>query len=87
MDTTEYLIQDLMNQETDSFAVICEMMTHSKVELGRQFLCSMNNIVDHFWQEPSYEDINYQIIYLPACPSWSRELLVRFLIHKAAFSF
>ena len=86
MDTTEYLIQDLMNQETDSFAVICEMMTHSKVELGRQFLCSMNNIVDHFWQEPSHEDINYQIIYLPACPSWSRELLVRFLIHKAAFS-
>lgn len=86
MDAKDNLFQDLMNQETDSFAVICEMMTHSKVELGRQFLCSMNNIVDHFWQEQSHDDIDYQIIYLPACPSWGRELLVRFLIHKVAFS-
>lgn len=86
MDTKDYLVQELMNQETDSFAAICEMMTHSKVEHGRQFLCAMNNIVDHFWQESSYDDINYQIIYLPTCPGWSRELLVRFLIHKAAVS-
>lgn len=86
METKNNLLQDLINHETDSFAVTCEMMTHTKVEHGRQFLCAMNNIVDYFWRESSEEEINYHIIYIPTCPGWSRELLVRFMIHKAAFS-
>ena len=86
METKNNLLQDLINHETDSFAVTCEMMTHTKVEHGRQFLCAMNNIVDHSLRESSEEEINYHMIYIPTCPGWSRELLVRFMIHKAAFS-
>ena len=62
------------------------MMQHSKVADGRRFLCAMNNIVDHFYERKQEGGINYQIIYVPTCPEWARELLVRFLIHKMAFS-
>lgn len=86
MEPKDNLLQKLISHETDSFAVTCEMMTHTKVEEGRQFLRAMNNIVDHFWRKTSEEEVNFQIIYIPTCPGWARELLVRFMIHKVAFS-
>ncbi|MEE1516403.1 MAG: hypothetical protein UF228_02260, partial [Lachnospiraceae bacterium] len=78
--------QTLINHETGFFSAVCKMMQHSKVADGRRFLCAMNNIVDHFLERKQDGGINYQIIYVPTCPEWSRELLVRFLIHKIAFS-
>ena len=86
MEPKDNLLQKLISHETDSFAVTCEMMTHTKVGEGRQFLRAMNNIVDHFWRKTSEEEVNLQIIYIPTCPGWARELLVRFMIHKVAFS-
>ena len=78
--------QNLINQETDFFANVCDMMLHTKVEAGRSFLCAMNNIVDYFCATTQEGSINYQVIYVPTCPEWARELLVRFLIHKVAFT-
>ncbi len=78
--------QDLISHETGFFSAVCDMMQHSKVADGRRFLCTMNNIVDHFCERQQEGSINYQIIYVPTCPEWARELLVRFLIHKIAFS-
>lgn len=78
--------QNLICHETEFFSAVCDMMQHSKVADGRRFLCAMNNIVDHFYERKQEGGINYQIIYVPTCPEWARELLVRFLIHKTAFS-
>lgn len=78
--------QNLISLETGFFSAVCEMMQHSKVADGRRFLCAINNIVDHFYERQQEGSINYQIIYVPTCPEWARELLVRFLIHKIAFS-
>lgn len=74
--------------ERGLFPTICEMMLHSQVENGRRFLCAMNNIVDHYTSKVAngVEGVNVQVIYVPTCPEWARELLVRFLIHKFAFS-
>ena len=78
--------QNIISHESEFFSIVCEMMQHSKVADGRRFLCAMNNIVDHFYERQQEGSINYQIIYVPTCPEWARELLVRFLIHKIAFS-
>ncbi len=78
----------LLHTESEAFSETCEMMYHSQVENGRRFLCAMNNIVEYYDKGTQEQgiDINYQIVYLPMCPGWARELLVRFLIHKLAFT-
>ena len=78
---------NLIEQESSSFSAICKMMYHSKVDLGRNFLCAMNNIVDDYTKRVPEQGINYHVIYLPTCPDWARELLVRFLIQKVAFTY
>lgn len=78
--------QNLISHETGFFSAVCDMMRHSKVVDGRRFLCTMNNIVDHFYEKDHEGGTAYQIIYVPTCPEWARELLVQFLIHKTAFS-
>ncbi len=80
--------QELLTNENGLFSAICEMMLHSQVESGRRYLCAMNNFVDYYCQQPhsSSRSINYQIVYVPTCPEWARELLVRFLLHKIAFT-
>ncbi len=78
--------QNLINNETDFFSAVCDMMLHTKVADGRRFLCGMNNIVDYYCDRKHEGGINYQIIYVPTSPEWARELLVRFLIHKIAFT-
>lgn len=83
---TQEKYQNINSHETGFFSAVCDMMQHSKVADGRIFLCAMNNIVDHFYERKQEGGINYQIIYVPTCPEWARELLVRFLIHKTAFS-
>lgn len=81
-------IRTLALDERELFPAICEMMLHSQVGNGRRFLCAMNNIVDHYTSQSvnNGEDVNVKVIYIPTCPEWARELLVRFLIHKVAFS-
>lgn len=79
--------QNLIEEEKGFFSSVCKMMHHSQVESGRRFLCTMNNIIDYYeTKDDNKDDINYQIIYLPACPVWARELLVRFLIQKIAYT-
>lgn len=79
-------LKGLITQETYLFEATCQMMLHSKVYEGRNFLCAMNNIVDYYIENKNNDDINYHILYVPTCPEWARELLVRFFIHKTAFS-
>ena len=80
--------QSFALDERGLFPAICEMMLHSQVENGRRFLCAMNNIVDHYTSLSinGGKEVNVKVIYVPTCPEWARELLVRFLIHKFAFS-
>lgn len=80
--------QELISRENGLFPAICEMMLHSQVENGRRFLCAMNNLVDYSINAHVNDagTINYHIVYVPTCPEWARELLVRFLIHKIAFT-
>ena len=81
--------QQLVQKESSVFPAIVEIMTHSKKIEGREFLSAMNNILDYTLKKPLSESnsINYQIIHIPSCPDWARELLVRFTIHKASLSF
>ena len=85
---TQEKIQRIANMESDLFSEVCEMMYHSKVENGRRFLCMMNNVVEYCSAQQSSDDgiVNYHIIYVPTCPDWARELLVRFLVHKYALT-
>jgi len=80
--------QELITNENGLFPAICDMMLHSQVENGRRFLCAMNNLVDYCIQsnDDNTGTINHQIVYVPTCPEWARELLVRFFIHKVAFT-
>lgn len=82
--STQEKYQNLINQERGMFADICDIMLHSKVADGRKFLCAMNNIVDYYFERKHEGEINYQIIYVPICLEWARELLVRFFILKTA---
>ncbi len=77
-----------INEESDIFPIICKMMLHSQIENGRRFLCAMNNVVNYCFAQKKHNEsgADYHIIYLPTCPEWARELLVRFFIHKVAFS-
>ena len=84
--STQEKYQNLINQESGTFSDICDIMLHSKVEDGRRFLCAMNNVVDYFIEKQHDGETNFQIIYVPSCPEWARELLVRFFIHKTTFS-
>ena len=78
----------LISEESELFSETCEMMLHSKVESGRKFLCAMNNVVEYCQSQSAIgkDGVNYHIIYLSATPEWARELLVRFFIHKIAFT-
>ena len=77
----EYLVKT----ESNDFSSILDVMMHSKKELGRQFLNLMNQILDYYlYSSRSNEAINLQIIHIPTCEPWARELFLRFLIHKIA---
>jgi len=88
MEVTSQFKQ-FVQKESSIFPAIVGIMIHSKKIEGREFLSAMNNIMDYTLKKPLSESnsINYQIIYIPSCPDWARELLVRFTIHKAALSF
>jgi len=77
----EYLVKT----ESNDFCSILDVMKHSKKEVGRQFLNLMNQILDYYlYSTRSNEGINLQIIHIPTCEPWARELFLRFLIHKIA---
>lgn len=77
----EYLVKT----ESNDFSSILDVMMHSKKEVGRQFLNLMNQILDYYlYSTKSNEGINLQIIHIPNCEPWARELFLRFLIHKIA---
>lgn len=77
----EYLVKT----ESSDFCSILDVMKHSKKEMGRQFLNLMNQILDYYlYSTRSNEGINLQIIHIPTCEPWARELFLRFLIHKIA---
>ena len=77
----EYLVKT----ESNDFSSILDVMMHSKKEVGRQFLNLMNQILDYYlYSTRSNEGINLQIIHIPTCEPWARELFLRFLIHKIA---
>ena len=78
----------LATQESSYFRPIVDAMLHSRKNEGRKYLCAINNVID--WclspNRPN-EGINIHVIHISNCRSWARELLVRFLIHKVAFTF
>ncbi|MEZ7937345.1 MAG: hypothetical protein QMB99_09230 [Paludibacteraceae bacterium] len=77
----EYLVKT----ESNDFSSILDVMMHSKKEVGRQFLNLLNQILDYYlYSSKSNEGINLQIIHIPTCEPWARELFLRFLIHKIA---
>lgn len=77
----EYLVKT----ESNDFSSILDVMMHSKKEMGRQFLNLMNQILDYYlYSIKCDEGINLQIIHIPTCEPWARELFLRFLIHKIA---
>ncbi|MEA4981523.1 MAG: hypothetical protein VB066_02285 [Paludibacter sp.] len=87
MDNEKFL--DFVNTQSQDFSSIIEVMYHSHKSDAKEFLCAMNNVINYSLNKPVTEDgkINYQIIHIPNCPEWARPLLVRFVIHKIAFTF
>jgi len=80
---------DFVKTESQDFSSLIEVMYHSRKSDAKEFLCTMNNVINYSLNKPVTEDgkINYQIIHIPNCPEWARPLLVRFVIHKIAFTF
>lgn len=74
-----------IQKESIDFDLILGVMFHTRKDEGRQFLNMMNNIIDyHLSIQASENNINLQIIHIPACEQWARELFLKFLIHKIA---
>ena len=46
--STQRKFHNFIQEEKGLFPSICDMMQHSQVESGRQFLCAMNNIIDYY---------------------------------------
>lgn len=85
MDNISYEFKYLVQTESNDFRLILDVMIHSKKTVGRQFLNLMNQILDyHLYSTKCNEGINLQIIHIPTCEPWARELFLRFLIHKIA---
>lgn len=74
------------NSESEEFGLILDTMFHQRKEDGRRFLNLINNVVNYHLSSytNTNNEINYHIIHIPACESWTRELLIRFVIHKMA---
>lgn len=87
MDDKKFL--DFANTQSQDFSSIIEVMYHSHKSDAKEFLCTMNNVINYSLDKlvPEEGKINYQIIHIPNCPEWARPLLVRFVIHKAALTF
>ena len=80
--------KDFASTESSCFSLILDAMYHTKKGEGKLFLNMMNNIVDYSINESIKNDnINYQIIHVPNCPDWARELLIRFIIYKTTLTF
>ena len=77
-----------MQTESPYFKKILDTMYHSKVDEGQDFLRVMDTTINKCAHYPTNceESISLHVIYLPSCPSWARELLVRFLIHRSTLS-
>lgn len=75
----------LASSRSEVFPALLDMMYHTKKDEYSEFLCVINNILDHLFIEENDEVCHY-VIHINNCPSWARELLVRFLIHKIALS-
>lgn len=78
----------MIQTESPYFKKILDTMYHSKVNEGRDFLCLVDNVIARCDKYPANCDgsISLHIIYLPTCPPWARELLVRFLIHRSTLT-
>jgi hypothetical protein len=80
--------KDFASTESPYFSLILDAMYHTKKEEGKLFLNLMNNIVDYCINTNIQNGaINYQIIHLPNCSDWARELLIRFIIYKTTLTF
>ena len=78
---------DFTARTTSAFNAILEIMFHSRKDDGTRFLRTMNNVLDYVLDTSNGNgSVNYQIIHVPGCPEWARELLIRFTIHKAALT-
>lgn len=75
----------LATKESIVFPAILATMSHTKKEVGRKFLCLVNNIVDDLCAN-SQDGVIYNTIHIPDIPQWGRELLVRFMLHKVALT-
>lgn len=85
MDNITSEFKNLVQSETKEFCFILDIMIHSKKDVGRRFLNLMNKILDYYLNSTRINmGINLQIIHIPVCESWARELFLRFLIHKIA---
>lgn len=88
MNKTDHFNAFLQEEASPMFSSICEMMYHTKVNEGGDFLRSMDKIAEYYTNRISQQDgIQYHFVYLPMCPEWARELLVRYFIHKFAFTY
>lgn len=77
--------KDIVQKESNDFCSILDVIMHSKKEAGRQFLNLMNQILDHYLDSKIFDKgVNLQIIHIPICEPWARDLFLRFLIHKIA---
>lgn len=86
MDTRERdKFIEFAKNESPLFRSMIEVMFHSQKTEGQHYLCAFNNVIDYVLNKKTEnESINYQIIHIPNCPDWARELLIRFTIHKMA---
>lgn len=75
----------LATNGSEVFPVLLDMMCHTKKDEYSEFLCVINNIIDQLLGNDT-DEVCYYVIHINDCPSCTRELIVRFLIHKMALS-
>lgn len=62
-------------------AIIKHAMFHSKKEEARRFLNFMDNYVCYYLNRDG-DELRFPILRIPACPSWAREIFVKYLIYR-----
>lgn len=73
--------------QTDVNGRILSIMHHSRIEAEKRFLCAIDKITDYCLSRQCQDEINYNTVFLSCSYESSRQLCMRYLIHKSALSF
>ena len=64
-------------------AIVEELMFHSHKEDAKRFLRFVDNYICYYLHR-EHDEIQFPILVIPSCPSWAREVFLKYLILRLA---